>query len=114
MLIKKTWADLDLDSFFAKIDRNISGIGQQYLYHILHKYEGDKDFLKKRFELFSYFKSDKTLREKIQLNLFGLSGQASYFIASLLLNKTLPNIKFYPVFLFMLSFISCISSINSL
>ena len=25
---EKTWNDLDLDSFFSKIDRNISGIGQ--------------------------------------------------------------------------------------
>lgn len=40
----KTWNDLDLDfdSFFAKIDRNISGIGQQYLYYLLHKYESNE------------------------------------------------------------------------
>ncbi|MDP1994412.1 MAG: hypothetical protein Q8K40_04115, partial [Ignavibacteria bacterium] len=27
---EKTWSDLDFDSIFAKMDRNVSGIGQQY------------------------------------------------------------------------------------
>lgn len=95
---KKTWNDLDLDSFFSKIDRNISGIGQQYLYHILHKFEKDENILKKRFELFSYLKRDKECRERIQIKLFGLSGQASYFAASLLLNKSIPFNKYFRLF----------------
>lgn len=95
---EKTWNDLDLDSFFSKIDRNISGIGQQYLYHILHKFEKDENFLKRRFELFSYWKRDQACREKIQFKLFGLSGQASYFVSSLLLNKSLPDNKYYRLF----------------
>ena len=35
---EKTWDDLEFDAIFSKMDRNISGIGQQYLYHLLHKY----------------------------------------------------------------------------
>jgi len=95
---KKTWNDLDFDAIFAKIDRNISGIGQQYLYHLLHKYESDENILKQRFGLVSYLKGNKELREKIQLNLLGLTGVSSYFIAYLVLIKKLPNTKYYPLF----------------
>ena len=35
----KTWNDLDFDPIFSIMDRNSSSIGQQYLYHLLHKYE---------------------------------------------------------------------------
>jgi len=95
---EKTWGDLDFDSTFAKMDRNISGIGQQYLYHQLHKYESDENILKKNFELIAHLKGNRELREKIQLNLFSLTGVSSYFIAYLMLNKTLPNTKYYPIF----------------
>ena len=94
----KTWNDLGFDSIFAKMDRNISGIGQQYLYYLLHKYEDDENILKKKHELVSYLKNNSELRESIQLNLFGLSGVASYFTAYLVLIKNLPNAKYYPLF----------------
>jgi len=95
----KTWKDLDFDSIFTKLDRNISGIGQQYLYHLLHKYERNENLLQKRFNLISYLKKDQELREKIQLNLFGLSGVSSYFVAYLILSKSIPNTKYYPLFI---------------
>lgn len=62
---ENTWNDLEFDSIFAKIDRNISGIGQQYLYRLLHKYESDENILKQRFGTVSYLKGNKELREKI-------------------------------------------------
>ena len=95
---EKTWNDLDFNSIFVKIDRNISGIGQQYLYHLLHEYESDNYILKKRFGLVSHLKGNQELREKIQLKMFGLTGISSYFIAYLVLNKKLPNTKYYPLF----------------
>ena len=96
---EKTWNDLDFNSIFSKIDRNISGIGQQYLYHLMHKYESDKDILINRFNLITDLKNDQELREKIQLNLFSLSGIPSYFIAYLVLNKSISNTKYYPLFI---------------
>jgi DNA mismatch repair ATPase MutS len=104
----KTWNDLDFDSVFAKMDRNISGIGQQYLYYLLHKYENNESILKNRYKLVSYLKKDRKLRESIQLNLFNLSGVASYFTAYLVLSKNLPNTKYYPLF-YLCSFLSIIS-----
>ncbi len=95
---EKTWNDLDFNSIFASIDRNLTGLGQQYLYHLLHKYEKDEILLKKRFELISTLKENQQLREKIQLNLFGLSSLSSYFVAFLVLNKSIPTTKFFPLF----------------
>lgn len=95
---EKTWNDLDYDLIFSKIDRNISGIGQQFLYHRMHKYEKDENILKNNFRLATYLKENQELRENIQLNLFGLTGVGSYFVAYLVLNKSLPNSKYYPLF----------------
>jgi DNA mismatch repair ATPase MutS len=95
---EKTWNDLNFNSIFSKLDRNITGIGQQYLYYLLHKYEQDEEILKKRFELISYFKQKSELRENIQLKLLNLNGVSSYFISSLALSKTLPNFKYYRLF----------------
>jgi len=104
----KTWNDLNFNSIFSKMDRNISGIGQQYLYHLLHKYERNENILKQRYELVTLSKDNPALREKIQLNLFNLNGVSSYFISHLLLSKSLPNTKFYPIF-YLCSFLSVLA-----
>jgi DNA mismatch repair ATPase MutS len=105
----KTWDDLNFDSIFAKMDRNISGVGQQYLYHLLHKYEFDEKLLKQRFDLISYLKEFPKIREKIQLALSGLNNTSSYFISFLVLSKSLPKTKLYP--LFYLSSLLCVISL---
>ena len=104
----KTWGDLNFDSVFSKMDRNISGIGQQYLYHLLHKYESDENILKQRYGLFSYFKENSNVREKIQLKLLNLREVSSYFISYLVLNNSLPQIKYYQIF-YILSLASLVS-----
>ena len=43
----KTWDDLNFNSVFNLLDRNTSGVGQQYLFSLLHKYENNEDELKK-------------------------------------------------------------------
>ena len=94
----KTWNDLDFDSIFSAMDRNISGVGQQYLYHLLHTYEHDENILRKRFGLISLMKTDRGLREQIQLGLSGVTGGSAYFIASLISGSTLPYTPYYPLF----------------
>ena len=94
----KTWNDLEFDTIFSKMDRNISGIGQQYLYHLLHKYENDEGSLKKKFKLITNLKDNRELREEIQLKLLNLTGTTSYFTAYLLLSKSIPSTKYYPLF----------------
>lgn len=104
----KTWDDLNLDSVFSLIDRNTSGVGQQYLYSLLHKYEGDDCELKRRQKLIHNLKANSDLREKIQLKLLNLNGVSSYFIAYLVLTKELPQFKFYKIF-YLLSLASLVS-----
>ncbi len=106
---EKTWSDLDFDSIFSIMDRNVSCIGQQYLYHLLHKYEEDESILKTRFALFQYFKKNDSVRESIQLLLSRLSNSKTYFIASLIISNIPPRTKFYYLLL-SLSAVTFISS----
>jgi len=104
----KTWDDLNLNSVYSLIDRNISGVGQQYLYSLLHKNNTDKIDLEKRSKLIEELKTNFELRESIQLKLLNLNGVSSYFISYLLLSKSLPQFKFYKIF-YILSLASLIS-----
>jgi len=104
----KTWDDLNFDSVFSLLDRNSSGVGQQYLYSLLHKYESDESELKRRQKLIQELKVNSDLREGIQLKLLNLNGVSSYFIAYIVLSKTLPQFKFYRIF-YLLSLASLLS-----
>jgi len=97
----ETWDDLNFDSVYSLLDRNISGVGQQYLFSLLHKYENDLDELIRRIKLIGDLKTNSNLREKIQLNLLNLNNVSSYFIAYLVLNKSLPQFKYYKIFYFL-------------
>jgi len=94
----KTWTDLNFDSIFAKLDRNITGIGEQYLFYLLHKYESDENVLIERIKLIETLKSNQKLREDIQLKLLRLSGRNSYFIPYIIFEKNLPFTKFFRLF----------------
>ena len=48
MVDEKTWNDLDCTALYTKLDRNITGIGQQYLFHLMHTYEQDESVLKRQ------------------------------------------------------------------
>lgn len=104
----KTWDDLNLNSVFTLLDRNISGVGQQYLFSLLHKYNPNKIDLERRSKLVEELKTNSELRESIQLKLLNLNGISSYFISYLLLSKNLPQFKFYKIF-YILSLASLIS-----
>jgi DNA mismatch repair ATPase MutS len=104
----KTWRDLNFDDIFAIMDRNSSSIGQQYLYHLLHNYENDKDILNKRINLTEYFKNNSGLRELLQLELTRLNETNAYFIAPLIYGKLPTRPKYYYIF-FVLSFLAGIS-----
>lgn len=110
---KKTWSDLDLDEVFSKLDRNITGVGQQYLYHILHLYERNENVLKSRFQLIDLFRSNKELRVFVQGELRKIPVPKSYFISSVLFGNTLPDFRYYPIlYLFSLLSISSLVLIS--
>ncbi len=84
---EKTWEDLNFNSVFALLDRNISGVGQQYLYSLLHNYNNANIDLEKRSKLVEELKTNSEIRENIQLKLLNVNGVSSYFIIYLLLSK---------------------------
>ncbi|MCP5062030.1 MAG: hypothetical protein GY936_06145 [Ignavibacteriae bacterium] len=104
----KTWDDLNLDDVFSIMDRNTSPIGQQYLYHLLHKYEKDSDKLTKRFKLIEFFKNNSELRESLQLEFARLDDTNSNFISPLIYGELPTRPKYYYLF-FVLSYLAYIS-----
>ncbi len=97
----KTWSDLNFDAIFATLDRNITGIGEQYLYFLLHKYEDNNKILADKIKLIEKLKADQKLRENIQLQLLLLKGRNSYFIPYIIFDDKLPFTKFYRLFYFL-------------
>ncbi len=107
---EKTWSDLNFDSIFSKMDRNVSSPGQQYLYHLLHKYEKDEKVLKERFGQIQFFRKNSTIRESIQISLSNLANVKSYFIPSLIISTLLHKSKYYYL-LILLSISTAVSTI---
>ncbi|MCU7494933.1 MAG: hypothetical protein HF314_14420 [Ignavibacteria bacterium] len=105
---EKTWADLDMNNLYSLLDRNISGPGRQYLYHLLHKYESNDELLHKRIKQAEFFKANPEIREKIQLALQRMSSDDTYFIISILLGEK-PVIPKYPWLIYSSSALSLIS-----
>lgn len=103
-----TWNDLNFNDIFSILDRNSSPIGEQYLYHTLHKYEKNDEILENRIKLAKYFKNNPKLRETIQLNLATLDKHNSYFIAPLLFGELPKRPKYYQLF-WVLSYLAWIS-----
>ncbi|MEN8194794.1 MAG: hypothetical protein ABFS12_18380 [Bacteroidota bacterium] len=97
---EKTWSDLEFDKIFSKIDRNVSSIGQQYLYHLLHKYDDDENKLKERFSLIELFSKNSLIRESLQLLLSNLSNTKAYFIPSLIISNIPSRSKYFYLLVF--------------
>jgi hypothetical protein len=64
----RTWADLDLDNVFAAIDRTESTLGQQALYHRLHR-GPDVQNLSTFEALVAQMSTDAAARERAQIAL---------------------------------------------
>ncbi len=86
----KTWTDLNLNDFFEKIDRCITPIGSQYLYHLLHVYEHDKSILDWQKRQYKLFIENSVQREKIQIILSKLNHKNTAYLPYLLY-RDLPN-----------------------
>lgn len=104
-----TWADLNMDAVFRKIDRCTSVIGSQYLYHLLHRYETDQKKLYRYYSEYNTFLSDGVLREKIQQPLLRLTRTGACYLADLLFSD-LPGRPWY-FFLFIASSLLLLASI---
>ncbi|MDO9339838.1 MAG: DNA mismatch repair protein MutS [Bacteroidales bacterium] len=83
VLSDKTCNDLDFHELFMFLDRTTSRVGQQYLYNTLRTIpkNGDKFILQEK--LINKISSDSNLRLNLQLHLYKLARDNTYFITSL-------------------------------
>jgi len=105
---KSTWTDLNFNSIFTKLDRNISGIGQQFLFHVMHKYEEDESKLRRRIEIANIFRKNEKLRKEIQLRLLNLNDVGAYFISNIIYGD-FPRLPKYPFFFYFMSNLAVVS-----
>ena len=105
---EKTWSDLNFNSIFSLFDRTISSIGQQFLYHLLHKYETNENKLKDRISTANYLNKNSKARETIQISLLNVSDIGSYYISNILWG-IFPSIPKYYFVIYILSAISILS-----
>ena len=93
----RTWSDLEMEEVFARIDRTTSVIGRQYLYAALRIYKNDNSDLEKKesHALYSLFRTDRNLREKIQRALYPLHRRDSAYLTTLLYEDLPPKPKYY-------------------
>ncbi|MFC1614234.1 hypothetical protein ACFL5K_02940 [Gemmatimonadota bacterium] len=106
----KTWQDLDMEEIFMKIDRNVSSIGRQYLYHRLRRYEKDLTALSDLTDYYNFFLSETKLREDVQVILNRLSSDKASFVPFLFLDS-LPEKPALHKLIYISSFITVISSV---
>jgi hypothetical protein len=93
----RTWADLEMNQVFARLDRTVSVIGRQYLYAMLRIYQNDADQEPQRLNaLYRLFETDAAFREKIQMALYPLRRDENAWIATLLYEALPPKPKFFP------------------
>jgi len=106
----RTWQDLDLDELYYLMNRTISPIGGQYLYHLLRTPRFDQEKLDQREKLISLLSNDKTIREKIQFSLLKLENKNVSYLANLLWGN-LPAKPTYAVIFPVLSYLAVLSII---
>lgn len=82
----RTWLDLEYPRIFRDMDTTLTPIGSQWLFHRLRAYpQGDED-PRSRYATFEILRTQATLRERIQLRLKPLEGDANADIAAFLMD----------------------------
>jgi hypothetical protein len=93
----RTWADLEMEEIFARIDRTTSVIGRQYLYALLRIYEKSDSEIEKqrRNALYSLFRANDNFREKVQRALHSLRHNDSGYLTTLLYDELPSKPRYY-------------------
>ncbi|MCP5049560.1 MAG: hypothetical protein GY940_20490 [bacterium] len=104
-----TWFDLGMDDIFSKIDRTVSAVGRQFLYHMMRTYSGPSAS-ERTHRLYRLLKEDVQLRERIQLLLYKLKDDNASYIPYLLFEPLPQKPGFFNLF-YLLSAASVLSLI---
>ena len=93
----RTWDDLEMYQVFARIDRTVSVVGCQYLHAMLRIYKSDPSGREKQRlnALYSLFRTDEALREKIQTALYPLRRSESAWLVALFSEELPIKSKFF-------------------
>lgn len=102
LVSESTWLDLDMDSVFHKINRSISVVGSQYLYHKMHCYQDSPNLLQEQLsEKVKSKESKKSLLNMAKI-LFPLRDRSATYISTVIF-ENLPEKPFYYPLLILLS-----------
>jgi hypothetical protein len=108
----QTWADLDMDSVFAKADRTVTMLGRQVFYHQLRTPSGD-DILSQRASQQDFMRKDKAARETVLSILGRLNKPGSDWLVPLILNP-LPKAPRHSWAIYFMSLLALASLLGSL
>lgn len=109
----KTWADLDMDSIFRKIDTTQTSVGQQYLYRKMRLLENPNGILEEDYRIADHLRQDRNDREEMQACLEMVNkGDAS--AVTKMLFGSFPVLKLSKITLVSWSFLSLATILYSL
>ncbi|MCF2446998.1 DNA mismatch repair protein MutS [Dyadobacter sp. CY345] len=110
----RTFQDLDLDEVFMFLDRTVSKVGQQFLYHVLRTIPGNMERVEKFESIIQILKENPEIRDQIMLEIASLNKKDAYYISSLFLEKhiqkpgwfwIIPILSFTSLSLVLISFV---------
>ncbi len=83
LISDKTCQDLDLDEVFMFVDRTVSKVGQQYLYHTLRTIPADRKRSDRLETLISFFNNNTEQKASLLWQMDKLNNNEAYYITSL-------------------------------
>jgi DNA mismatch repair ATPase MutS len=97
----QTWADLDMNKVYEKLDRAYSSPGEAALYSMLRNPLMNEEELKDRDELIQLFKENSKLREKLQRIFLNLSIDFKNCFLEMIENDLIINKTKYYIYTFL-------------
>jgi hypothetical protein len=91
----RTFKDLDLEEVFRFIDRTVSSVGQQYLYHLMRVIPRNGESRQKLESLMDIFKEKPALKTAVTEEISRLGKTDAYYIASLFQEKYMLRPKWF-------------------
>ncbi|MTI94769.1 MAG: MutS family DNA mismatch repair protein [Firmicutes bacterium] len=95
---EQTWDDLNMDSFYALIDRTLTLPGESVLYHLLRTPSFSEEALAKRNKIITRFQQDQSFRESVQIELTKLKRPRDNSLTQLLWGKRPQKSALAPVY----------------
>ena len=89
----RTWNDLECLRIFAKLDSTVTRIGSQSLYRWLRTYQDDDAAARAQYAAFQTLRTDRPLRESIQLILAGLQADSAAHLCDHIFGEPLSSLK---------------------